>query len=147
MEFRGEYRFLSSFHHCRFYYNGTVYGSAEAAYQGAKCLRPSDRLEFATMGAAEAKHNGRLVKIKANWDRVKVQVMTDVTACKFSQNPELAERLVLTYPSHLYEGNRWRDTYWGVDRDLQGENWLGVVLMWYRERLIEEEIKGVRVDG
>lgn len=60
--------------------------------------------------------------------------MEEVVRAKFSQNPDLARRLVDTCPRELAEGNHWGDTYWGTVNG-QGENHLGKILMKVREEL------------
>jgi len=61
--------------------------------------------------------------------------MRDVVWAKFSQNPDLAARLVATGEKFLEETNWWNDTYWGVYQG-KGKNMLGQILMETRARLL-----------
>ena len=67
---------------------------------------------------------------------VRLDIMENVVRAKFMQNPYLAARLVATGTMPLEEGNRWGDTFWGVDvRTGKGENNLGKILMKVRKEL------------
>ena len=134
--FRGEYSFLSNF------YNTPVgeYRNAEAAFQAAKCVLPSDKAKFKNLSAVEAKRLGRRVKMRSDWNRVKVNVMLDIVRQKFANNPVLAQKLMATDGMELIEGNTWGDTTWGVDeRTGKGDNWLGKILMQVRRELLASE--------
>lgn len=62
--------------------------------------------------------------------------MYAVVRAKFSQNPDLLQRLIDTGDMELTEGNRWHDRYWGVDlMSGEGENHLGIILMKVRTEL------------
>ena len=66
--------------------------------------------------------------------------MKDIVATKFSQNTDLKQKLIDTYPNILVEGNTWGDTYWGVDitkPNKPGNNKLGEILMEVREALMQ----------
>ena len=63
--------------------------------------------------------------------------MYDVCKAKFTQNPELAEKLLATGEQELVEGNNWNDTFWGMCRG-KGKNMLGNILMKIREELASE---------
>ena len=78
----------------------------------------------------------RKVLLRRDWEDVKDGIMEEVIRAKFTQNPELAKKLVATGDVLLMESNNWHDTYWGVDsRTLEGENHLGVILMKIRTEL------------
>lgn len=62
--------------------------------------------------------------------------MESIVRAKFSQHPDLAEKLVSTGDMHLEEGNWWGDVFWGVDKKTgEGENHLGIILMRLRDEL------------
>ncbi len=134
--FRGEYDFLSNFYPTKISFDGITYYNAEAAYQAQKCLRPTDREQFARLSADESKRLGRKVEARPDWDDVKLGIMERVVREKFAQNPTLARDLLDTGERALKEGNRWRDLYWGVDQKTgEGENHLGEILMSLRDDL------------
>ena len=45
--FRKEYEFLSNFYPTKISFDGILYRSSEAAYQAQKCLRQTDKEQFA----------------------------------------------------------------------------------------------------
>ena len=131
-QFRGEYFFLSNFYPAPVTYNGLSFLNSEAAFQSAKC--PELKEKFCNLNPSEAKKLGRQVNLREDWDDVKDEVMYDVCMAKFSQNPDLAFRLVSTGDSYLIEGNTWGDKIWG-ECDGVGENRLGKILMRIRSQL------------
>ena len=60
--------------------------------------------------------------------------MRAVVWAKFSQNPELAKKLLATRDRYLEETNWWGDKTWGVYRG-EGQNLLGKIIMDTRARL------------
>lgn len=136
MTFRGEYDFLSNMYAASFVWDGRAYRNSEAAFQSAKSLDPAVRDTFGNMNGVEAKRAGKKVKLREDWEHVKVEIMEEVVRAKFSQNPELLQRLVDIGDLELVEGNRWHDTFWGVDMTSgKGENHLGKILMKIRAEL------------
>lgn len=131
-EFRDENAFLSNFFPCKVFYNGLMYENSEAAYQAQKC--PERSWEFTSLGPSQAKKLGRKVRVRDDWNLVKVKVMYEVVTCKFFQNPELADLLKDTGEVKLEEGNYWGDTFWGVCKG-EGQNRLGRILMRVRGML------------
>jgi len=132
--FRGEYRWLSNFWSCFVVLDGQTYPSTENAYQAAKTLGHDARVPFRSCFATKAKRAGRALKIRGDWEEVKLSVMEDLLRQKFA-TAELRERLLATGDVELIEGNDWSDTYWGVDDKLGGQNNLGKLLMRIREDL------------
>ncbi len=143
--FTGEYRFLSNFYPCTVLYEDMKYPSVEHAYQAAKTLDPVGRgiiLRCAT--AAEAKIAGRRLRLRSNWEQVKLQTMELCLRSKF-RNIELADKLVATGDARLIEGNTWGDQFWGVSRKrneliASGENHLGKLLMKIRDYLTQKPV-------
>lgn len=136
MTFRGKYAFLSNMYAADFEWDGRIYHSSEAAFQSAKSLDPAERDRFSSMNGVTAKRAGRQVRLRGDWESVKDDVMEEVVRAKFLQNPELAKLLIETEDLELVEGNRWHDTYWGVDLMTgKGENHLGIILMKIRAEL------------
>ena len=86
------------------------------------------------MAPNKAKAKGRNVILRSDWEQIKNKIMYEVCYAKFTQNPELKEKLLLTGDEELIEGNTWHDTYWGVC-NRRGKNKLGKILMRIREEL------------
>lgn len=136
--FRGEYDFLSNFYEAPVVFEGLRYLNNEAAFQAQKCLTEEEKHKFTYLAAAKAKREGRRVKLRPDWELVKVGLMEEIVRAKFKQNPHLATGLISTGDRKLIEGNTWHDTFWGVDAATgEGENHLGKILMKIREELRE----------
>ena len=139
-KFTGKYRFLSNFY-VEFplcvEYDGRRYISVEHAFQSAKCKNECDKdLFLIVQDPRDAKFFGRTVKIREDWESIKLKVMEDCIRSKF-KNPKLSKKLLETGDSILEEGNTWKDTFWGVYNG-QGENHLGKILMKIREEIKNE---------
>lgn len=137
--FTDENRFLSNFYPAVFLYNGYKWPHAEAAYQAMKSTDPKIHESFVRMtNPGEAKRAGKLVELRPDWERVKLQIMRDIVNAKFDQNPHLQKMLLATGYAIIEEGNTWGDTIWGICPPGSGigDNALGVILMATRERLV-----------
>ena len=131
-EFRGKYFFLSNFYESDIIYEGIIYKNNEAAFQAQKITDYREQEQFWFASPSEAKILGRKVKIRKDWEQVKDEIMENIVRAKFTQNPELKEKLLATGNEELIEGNNWGDTYWGVCKG-RGQNKLGNILMKVRE--------------
>jgi ribA/ribD-fused uncharacterized protein len=131
--FSGPWGFLSNFAPCEVLLDGVAYPSVEHAYQAAKTLKLEQREKFLLNGVtpAMAKRMGRGVKLRPDWEEVKVGIMRDLLMQKFRPTI-LRRKLLSTFQAELIEGNRWGDTFWGVCNGV-GENWLGKLLMEVRQ--------------
>lgn len=135
--FSGQYGWLSNFSTCRVVMpDGIEYPSVEHAYQAYKSKDPEQKKKIAKLRtAALAKREGRRLKVRDDWESIKLKVMFTALNRKFSaDNPQFVENLLGTGNAELVEGNTWGDTYWGVCRG-QGENNLGKLLMKIRDGL------------
>jgi hypothetical protein len=120
--------YLSNFYGCPVFYNGLLFRSAEAAYQAQKTADEKLRVRFTYLRSGIAKRDGRRLILRADWEDVKIQIMSEVVHAKFAQNKDICNKLVETGVEHLVENNTWGDCFWGVCRDV-GQNWLGRLLM------------------
>ena len=93
------------------------------------------RIIFAATPSA-AKRAGRKVRLRDDWELVRVHVMRDLLTQKFAHD-SLAALLLSTGNAELVEGNTWGDTFWGVCGGT-GLNVLGKLLMEHRLRLKQE---------
>jgi ribA/ribD-fused uncharacterized protein len=125
--------FLSNFWECSVVYDGMRYENAEAAFQAQKCVNKTDKYKFIALNGAQAKAMGKKIELREDWDVIKLGVMYRVLQAKFAQNPELYNQLKDTGTEEIVEGNWWYDKYWGVCNGV-GENHLGKLLMWIRDK-------------
>jgi len=135
-EFKGKYYFLSNFYEAPVTYNGLVFKNNEAAFQAQKTSDYLEQIMFESMDPSTAKFMGRRIKLRANWEEVKTDIMYEICLAKFTQNKDLKEKLLATGDKHLEEGNTWGDRIWGTVNGV-GENRLGKILMRIREELKE----------
>lgn len=132
MSFRGENAFLSNMHPCTVVFEGATYASVEHAYQAAKSLDPKERKAVADLPTPKgAKARGKRVKLRDDWESVKLSVMERCLRSKFADSG-LRAQLIATGDAELVEGNTWNDRFWGVCRG-KGQNQLGKILMKLRE--------------
>lgn len=129
--FRGEYFFLSSFYICIINYKGIIYNTVEADFQSMKSKHIEERKEFVQLTPKEAKIKGNKVSLRED---IKEDVMYNIYLCKFSQNFDLAKRLIETGDAYLEQGSSWNDKEWGTVDGI-GENKLGKILMKVREEI------------
>ena len=121
--FKNKNAFLSNFYPVFVYYEGMRF--------------PSVELFMIVPTAKEAKSFGRQVKLREDWESVKVDIMEMLLRQKFAR-PALREQLLNTQDSILINGNNYGDTFWGVCKG-EGQNHLGQLLMKIRQEIIEEE--------
>lgn len=134
--FNKEYRFLSNFYPAKVEYDGLEYTSTEHAYQAAKTLDPGERRRIReSQKPGEAKRLGKQVKMRTDWEQIKISVMKELVLQKFSKHKELKDKLLATGDAYIEETNTWNDTFWGVCKG-KGQNWLGKILMEVRKELM-----------
>ena len=134
-QFRGKFHWLSNFYNCPVPFEGLTFSNSEAAFQAAKSLDMKEREKFVGINPLIAKRMGRRVNLRSDWEDVKIGVMREVLRCKFSQNPELKQKLLDTGDSKLEEGNNHGDRIWGTVNG-KGQNHLGKLLMEIRAELV-----------
>lgn len=137
LQFRKEYNFLSNFAPVYIKYGDITFPSVEHYYVAMKTKDQEERIKISKMKAGEAKKYGKTLKIRTDWDEIKLYVMSWGVAKKFKQEP-FRTKLLATGNENIVEGNYWEDTFWGVDLKQNpniGENNLGRILMSTRENL------------
>ena len=140
MRFREEYAFLSNMYEAPLTWDKRRYRNSEAAFQSAKSLDPWERAKFSVMAGVTAKRAGKKLLLRMDWNNVRLEIMEDILRAKFTQNPELREKLLATGDLELQEGNTWHDTFWGVNvKTGKGENHMGRLLMQLRQEFREED--------
>lgn len=140
--FRGEYYFLSNFSDSKIEYDGYTYLNAEAAFHAQKNNSSTYKYMMQFQDPSIAKKEGRRVELRADWEKVKDEIMYNIVKAKFEQNEELKRKLLATDNKLLVEANTWHDNYWGICKcnrskclDSVGKNKLGKILMKVRNEL------------
>lgn len=120
------------------------YPSVEHAYQAAKFLDSELRERFRynglTPGQAKRLGSGLKSKKRKDWEDVSLEIMKGLLVQKFKYSI-LMRKLCSTFSAVLIEGNTWHDNFWGncICSDcanIQGQNWLGKLLMEVRKSFI-----------
>ena len=143
--FENDYAFLSNFWLVPVRYPrgraGVTYPSVEHAFQAAKATDPlaAEAVRLAATPGA-AKRLGRHLVLRPDWSAVRIPIMGELLAAKFSAEP-LRGQLLATEAATLIEGNTWHDQTWGQCRcpdhlTTPGRNLLGKLLMALRADLI-----------
>ena len=132
---------FSYFEECGVTVFGKTFRSVEAAFQSQKSTDDTEIEKFTTMTAREAKRAGRSVKLRPDWEEVKLDVMYEACLAKFSQHEYLKDALLSTGDEEIIENTTaWHDNIWGncecsrcINRE--GKNLLGKTLMKVRSTL------------
>ena len=132
--FEGKYAFLSNFYEHPISEGSLTFPTNEHYFQAMKTLDLTERIAIARAATpGQSKRMGRSVKLRSDWEDIKLSVMETALRLKFA-DPELAAMLKATGNEELVEGNWWNDTFWGVCNGV-GENNLGKLLMKIRAEL------------
>jgi ribA/ribD-fused uncharacterized protein len=104
--FRDDYDFLSNFYPVEIRFENAVYPTVEHAFQAAKTDDPKERARVrACATPASAKSTGRRVTLRKDWETVKIGIMESLVRTKFTDHPDLREKLLATGERRLVEGN------------------------------------------
>jgi N-glycosidase YbiA len=143
---RAEFGFLSHFHPSPITLDSETWPTVEHYFQAQKSLNPDYR---AAIRAAETPAAAKQLAAdpdrrraaaqkswflksgehpRRDWAEVMLDIMRRADQAKFTQNPELGERLLATGTAELIEDSPF-EPFWGVGHDGAGENWAGRVLM------------------
>lgn len=114
--FEGKHAFLSNFYHCPFTTeSGELVPTVEHAYQAAKT---TNRLLAAAIRnaptAGQAKRAGNAVRLRSDWEAVRVPLMKSLRRAQFRSSAEMRQMLLATGDAVLVEGNDHHDNFWGV---------------------------------
>jgi len=140
--FKDEYDFLSNFYPVTVRFEDLSYPTVEHAYQASKSKEFFFRKLIAALPptkAGLAKRRGRTVRLRSDWEIVKIDIMRDLLLYKFLQD-FFKTKLLETGDSEIIEGNFWHDNIWGdcyckKCKDISGQNLLGTLLMEIRSQL------------
>lgn len=143
--FTGDYYFLSNFSLSPVHQENPEieYPTVEHYFQAMKTKDMDTRRKIAAARLpGYAKQMGRRVKLRSDWEDIKIDVMASAIRGKFEW-PHLRKKLLATGDEYLEEGNTWHDNFWGnchceKCQSVPGLNYLGNILMDERERIRTE---------
>lgn len=144
-EFKGIYTFLSNFHPLSEKIIDDMkikYPTVEHYFQAQKTLDEQERIKIAFIPknqADRAKRQGKKLKLRKDWEEIKIDIMEHGLRQKFSPG-YLRMRLLLTKPHKLIESNYWHDNFWGACscpkcKNIPSQNHLGKLLMKIRDSI------------
>lgn len=136
--FDGSRAYLSNFYRATVVHDRIAFPTVEHAYQASKTLDEQERYRIAALPTpGQAKAAGRRLKLRSDWEEVKLDLMFDLLCQKFAPDSDLGRKLVATGDEELVEWNIWHDNFWGIDirTPEKGQNWLGKLLMRRRREL------------
>ena len=167
-EFKGKYRWLSNFVECHVHVDnfgmcdleehlkkdfnlyddytllkenddiGGLFPSIENAYQFMKSPTEEWYNICKTSTPGKVKRLSRKIKLRKDWEDVKVEVMTYLLVQKFS-NGIYRDLLIRTGDAYIQEGNYWNDKFWGVClKTGEGKNTLGNIIMDIRKSIFSD---------
>ena len=138
--FQGEHSYLSNFYRAPIELSSGKFNNVEQAFVHARavhCQAPAIADEILrTPDPYLCKQLGKQIKTTPEWDMVKLGLLEKLIRAKFTQHPALADRLMKTENSKLFEGTR--DRFYGVGIPISqhqsigpnnpGQNKLGEIL-------------------
>lgn len=138
--FIGEFEFLSNFS-----YSSILPPTLEHHYQARKTLNETEQLWIMNSPTpAIAKHRGRKITLRADWEELKLPIMAELVRLKF-RPPALSIALIGTGDRELIEGNFWHDNFWGscfcerrTCETVVHHNYLGTILMSERSDILNK---------
>ena len=116
---------------------GKVWPRSEHYFQAMKFLDRNDRekVRKANSPAIAARMGrSRKLKLRPDWQAVKLDVMYRAVKCKVEQHQDVRELLISTGDAKIVEHTA-NDSYWGNGGDGSGANHLGRILMRIRDEL------------
>jgi len=143
--FKGKYEKLSNFYPVVIHFEGINFPSVEHAFVAAKSKDIFFRQKIAGLPADQAwkaKRMGRKIRLRSDWDMIKIAYMKRFLYQKFAYD-EFRNLLLSTGDVQIIEGNYWHDNYWGdcyctkKCKDIKGKNNLGKLLMKIRREIIK----------
>ncbi|GAB1347335.1 NADAR family protein [Cloacibacterium normanense] len=126
-----EYGEFSNFFENGILYQEKYYPTVEHFYQAQKFddAEYSEKIRNAdSPKIASELGKTRAIKLKENWDDIKVEIMTFAIRNKFENNERLKDLLLSTGKRLLIENSPY-DNYWGIGKTGEGYNQLGNILM------------------
>jgi len=134
------YGFFSNFAGYAIYLKGKIWPTSEHYFQAMKFVNtPHEEQIRQAQTPREAAQMGRDRNrpLRPDWEVIKDDIMREALYAKFTQHPDLNEKLLATVNAKIVE-HTTNDSYWGDGGDGSGRNMLGKLLMETRERIRNE---------
>lgn len=131
------YGWLSNFSRHSVVIDGVSYPTTEHYFQAQKFLSPVERQQVISQPTpmlAKIKGVSRTFTLRSDWEEIKENIMLIALRAKIEQHPSLKTKLLATGTKLLAEDSP-NDSYWGLGKNRQGLNRLGILWMQVREEL------------
>ncbi|MFM7448558.1 MAG: NADAR family protein [Leptolyngbyaceae cyanobacterium] len=132
------YGCFSNFAPYAIYLKDKIWPTSEHYFQAQKFVNTYHEEEIQqakTAGEAAEMGRDRRRPLRQDWGVIKDDVMREALYAKFTQHPDLTQKLLATGDLKLIEHTK-NDRYWGDGGDGTGLNKLGQLLMETRERIL-----------
>lgn len=136
--YENEFYPLSNFSAFRIIFQAHWFYTSETAYHWCKFSNhPS--IQTVIQNAQSAHDAFKIAEAykaerRPDWDDVKVDFMRKILRCKTLQHEYVSRKLLETGDRLLVE-NSWRDDFWGIGPDKDGQNMLGKLWMEIRDEI------------
>ena len=129
--------FLSPYYPASFISDHGVYYKSVYHYMQSKEF-PGERIQQQQEEEQQQQCNtNNMILSQMKWQYSRDFYFNHANYCKFTQNPELSEALIKTYPLHIIEESN--DNYWGIGKlkngRWTGKNKAGKIIMSVREMI------------
>lgn len=135
---KAQYGYFSNFAAYPITVDGKIWPTTEHYFQAQKfpgTIHVTEIQEAKSPHLAAKLGRDRTKALRPDWEEVKEDIMRKALWAKFTQHPELKEKLITTKKAILIE-HTTNDSYWADGGDGSGKNMLGILLMETREKLI-----------
>jgi len=113
--------------------------SVEHYYHASKTFVDRERQGIMKAPTGQkAKTLGSFVTLRDDWEDIKLDVMAYAIEKKFRDDEHLKKKLLDTGDKKLVHYCPWGDSYWGVNKRMEGRNYQGIITMNIREVLHNE---------
>ena len=143
-----EFYVLSNFASFKLYWRGLSFYTSEVAYHWEKF--PHDTLVQDSLLSARSSHDAFKIAerhkgvVRSDWKDVRVGIMRDILTAKANQH-EYVRRKLLETGNRLLIENSWRDDFWGVGPNGNGQNQMGK--LWMEVRASIARVKGTKEEN
>lgn len=147
--FVGNYEFLTPSFPCSVVFKNKTFPSFLNAFLSEKTSVPKYLTGFVNTDPYRVAEFAAKIPAGHNWGSQQAFLLKDLTYAKFFQNPGLLQKLLRTDGKKLIYANHFGDTEWGVDKNGNGKNALGLTLESIRDGLLhlKEEEKVERYEA
>ena len=120
-------------------YQGIKFLTVENFFQAMKAEENdlTTRKRISILPPGSARKAGRRLKLRDDWEDIKLRVMRYGLRYKFAPYTSWANQLLATGNTEIIEWNTWHDCYWGKCRcdkcggDVATLAWRGIILVSY----------------